>query len=75
MFFPTLYQPEKSQPKYRVDFSRFLVRDRWPIFLKGPNAAASIAPTLIRHWFRIIVRVSVMVRAGGRSDVSVTISW
>jgi len=29
----------------------FLVRGRMPIsFLNGPNAAASIAPTLIRHW-------------------------
>jgi len=27
----------------------------WPraYFLNGPNAAASIAPTLIRHWFYI----------------------
>jgi len=50
MIFPKLYQPEKSQPKYRrlFSFSR-----PWPTcayFLNGPNAAASIAPTLIRRW-------------------------
>ena len=39
MIFAKLYQPEKSEPKRREDFSV-----SWPYayFLNGPNAAASI---------------------------------
>ena len=50
--FPKLYQPEKSQPKYRRFFFSFFRMWPWAAyFLNGPNVAASIAPTLIRHWF------------------------
>jgi len=31
----------------------FLVPWPWAYFLNGPNAAGSIAPTLIRHWLRL----------------------
>ena len=46
--FPILYQPEKSQSKQRRPF--FLSSVAVGIFLHGPNAAAPIAPTVIRHW-------------------------
>ena len=49
LIFPKLYQPEKSQPKEKTFF--FSRPCRGPIFLNGPNAAASIAPALIRHCF------------------------
>jgi len=54
MIFPKLYQPEKSQPKERRLFS-FLVRGRGLIFEWAYNAAASVAPTLTRHF---IYRIS-----------------
>ena len=41
MILHILYQTEKSQPKQRRLF----------FFLNGPNAAASIASTLIRQWW------------------------
>jgi len=46
--FPKLYQPQKSRPKNREDFS-FSRPWPWTYFLNGLNAAASIAPTLSRH--------------------------
>ena len=49
LIFPKLYQPEKSQPKEKTFF--FSRPCRGPIFLNGPNAAASIAPALIWHCF------------------------
>ena len=48
MIFPKLYQPEKSQPKERRLLS-FCRSWPWAYFLDGPNAAGSIASTLIRH--------------------------
>ena len=44
-----MYQPEKAQPKRRKIFSFSRPRPR-TYFLNGPNAVASIAPTLIRRW-------------------------
>jgi len=48
MIFPKFYQQEKSQPKQRRVFS-FTRPWPWAYFLNGPNIAASVAPTLIRH--------------------------
>ena len=38
---------EITTKKKKTSFSRPWP---WAYFLNGPNAAASIAPTLIRHW-------------------------
>jgi len=49
MIYPKLYRPEKSQAKYSEVFP---ISRPWPLayFLNDvPDAAASIAPTLIRH--------------------------
>ena len=59
MILPKLYQPQKSQPKlYRRLFSFSRPRP-WAYFFNGPNAAASIAPTLIRHWRAFARRAAV----------------
>ena len=44
-----MYQAENSQRRYRRLFS-FSRPWPWSYFLNGPNAAALVAPTLIRHW-------------------------
>jgi len=48
MVFPKLCQAEKSQPKQRRLFS-FSRPWPWAHFSNGPNAAAPVARTLIRH--------------------------
>jgi len=48
---PKLHQPKKSQPKQRRLFSCSRLCP-WTYFLNGPNAAASIAPTLVRPALR-----------------------
>jgi len=45
---------QRNHNQNREDF--FLVRGRGPIS-NGPNAAASITPTLIRHWLRCVKKV------------------
>ena len=47
----------------KIEKSFFLVRGRGPVsWVHGPNAAASIAPTLIRHWLCAFVASPVSVR-------------
>jgi len=48
MIFPKLYH-QRNHNQNREDFS-FSRPCPWAYFLNGPNATASIAPTLIRHW-------------------------
>jgi len=47
--FPEIVPTRKITNKNREDFS-FSRPWPWAYFLNGPNAAASLAPTLIRHW-------------------------
>ena len=49
MIFRKFNQADKSQPKSRGLFS-FSRPWPWAYLLNGPNAAASIAPVLIRYW-------------------------
>jgi len=46
---PEIVPTSKIVTKNIEDFS-FSRPWPWPYFLNGPNAAASVAPTLMRHW-------------------------
>jgi len=53
MIFTKLYQPEKSQSKYREESSFSRPRPR-AYFLNGPNATATVAATFIRHALSVV---------------------